>query len=300
MPKKQDICPNCNKISTYCVCITVLKGGEVSRLLPSINDLNGKSQVHHPQYEIETSFDLNGKKNSIKSFSDKNSFPKSSLRRSSRLKGEKLKLVKCKTCMCFNSVSEHEEHLKQHAITNLYKCKHCSKNYKSKAWLSKHQCLVDRDKLKNSFKKDRLIKKLDGRNACTCSFCDTKFISYSDYRAHIISQSCTCGQRFQCAYIFCSHTSKCMGNAPVWECIVDQNQESGDSDLIFSSKGVHNDLVNQSSNNLTEEIRESSHMFTDEFVEDIDTDDSLLSSATSAELYLSDGWCMQFISDLCS
>ncbi|XP_045133224.1 zinc finger protein 678-like isoform X2 [Portunus trituberculatus] len=255
--KENPICSGCNKTSTYCVCIAVLN--------------------------------------------DKRIFPESSLRRSSRLRGEKLTLSKCKTCcQWFASVSEYKEHLKQHAVTNLFKCKHCRKNYKSKSWLSRHLYFIHRDTLGESFKKVKLIKKLDGKNNCTCSYCGTRFLSYSDYKNHIFCQSCTCGQQFQCAYIFFSHASKCTGsNAPVWKGPVDQSQESGDSTLIFRIKeSVHDDLLNQNNNSFAgEEIREASHIFTAELAEDIDTNDSFLSSPPSADLYMSERWCMQLTSD---
>ncbi|XP_063861886.1 zinc finger protein Xfin-like isoform X2 [Scylla paramamosain] len=302
IPMKQyHICPNCNKISTYCVCNTVLKSEQVCKLSPPTYDFNGKNQIHHPQCENETSFDLNARIEDFprNSFSDQNIFPKSSLRRSGRLRGERVMMLDCKTCQLLTSTSEHRKHLKQHAITSLYKCQHCSKNYKSKSWLSRHQYLVHRDTQRDSLKKDRLIKKLDGKNTCTCSFCGTKFLSCSDYKDHIIFQSCTCGQQFQCAYIFCFHASKCKLDNPAWEGKVGQNRESGDPTLIFSSEeSVHDDLMNQSSNTLaTEETREVSQMFTDELTKDIDTNDCLLSSVTSADLYHSERWCMQHISD---
>lgn len=292
--KLYHICPNCNKISTYCVCNTVLNAEQVCKPSHSTHEFNGKSQVHHPQCENGTSFDKNAR------ISDENIFPKLSLRRSRRLRGQRMMVLECKTCLGLTSASKPRERLKHHVRTNLYKCQHCSKSYKYKSWLSRHQYLEHRDTQKDTFKKDRLKKKLYEESTCTCSFCGTKFLSCNDYKDHSVCQSCTCGQQFQCAFVFCSHVSKCSeDNAIAWEGITNQNHESGDSTVIFcNEESVCDDLMNQSRNNLaTEELQEVSQMITDEFPKDIETNYCLLSSATSADFYQSEGWCMQLISD---
>ena len=311
--KQHHNCSTCNKVSSHCMCSTAFRAEkQMCNLSPSTkmntHNLNGQSQIHPAKLKKEISCVLNAKiKDLPKNVScDENIFPKPLLRRSRRLRGERALVLECNTCcQWLTCTSEQNEHLECHASTNHYECQFCSRSYKSVSGALMNQHLVHKDTQKEmsymgKLQKDGLEMKPSRKHKHKCSCCGTVFVSHSYYKKHIAYQACTCGQQFQCAYIFNFHSSTCgEHNVPVWEDIADQQSEDSTRRFI-TDENIHDDLLYLNDIALpAQKTSESFQAFTDDFSVVLDTNDPLPSS-TIFNHYQSEGWCMQLIYDLLS